>query len=54
VIEPRQKQIVNVSLRSEILLLVRAELRVRLEGVSIPVLINLTAESIGPIVAVDR
>jgi len=54
VIEPRQKQIVNVSLRSEILHLIHVDLRVKLEGHAIPVLIQLNADSIGPIVEVDK
>jgi hydrocephalus-inducing protein len=54
VIEPRQKQVVNVSLKSEILGIIHVDLRVKLEGHAIPVLIQLNADSIGPIVEVDR
>ncbi len=41
-------------MRSEILHLIHVDLRVKLEGHAIPVLIQLNADSIGPIVAVDR
>lgn len=41
-------------LRSEILHLIHVDLRVKLEGHHIPVLIQLNADSIGPIVEVDR
>ena len=54
IIEPRQKQIVNISLRTEILHGIRIALQIKLEGVHIPVMLNLVATSIGPIVAVDR
>lgn len=53
-IEPRQKQIINVSLRTEILGVIRVPLDIKLEGVPVPVRLQLLANSIGPIVAVDR
>lgn len=54
VIEPRQKQIINVSLKTEILGVIRVPLDIKLEGVPVPVRLQLLAFSIGPIVAVDR
>jgi hypothetical protein len=37
VIEPRQKMIINVSLRTEILGVIRVPLDIKLEGVPVPV-----------------
>lgn len=54
IIEPRQKMIINVSLRTEILGVIRVPLDIKLEGVPVPVRLQLLANSIGPIVAVDR
>lgn len=54
VIEPREKQIINVSLKTEILGPIRVPLDIKLEGVPIPVRLSLVAHSIGPIVSVDR
>jgi hypothetical protein len=54
VIEPRQRQIVQVSLKTEILGQIRVPLDIKLEGVPVPVRIQLLAQSIGPIVKVDR
>lgn len=43
-----------MSLRSEILHTIHVDLRVKIEGHAIPTLIQLNAESIGPIVTVDK
>jgi hydrocephalus-inducing protein len=43
-----------VSLRTEILGVIRVPLDIKLEGVPVPVRLQLLANSIGPIVAVDR
>lgn len=43
-----------MSLRTEILGVIRVPLDIKLEGVPVPVRLQLLANSIGPIVAVDR
>jgi hydrocephalus-inducing protein len=54
VIEPRTTQIVNISLRTEILHSIHIPLYIKLEGHHIPVMLTVNAVSIGPIVTVDR
>ena len=54
VIEPRQTQTVNLQLKTEILGTVRTNLIVKLDGHHINTMIVIVANSIGPIVSVDK
>jgi hydrocephalus-inducing protein len=54
VIEPHSTCTVTLKLRTEILNNIRICVYIKLEGHAMPVLLNIMAESIGPIVKVDR
>lgn len=54
VIEPHSTKTIVLKLRTEILNTIRICVYIKLEGIPMPVLLNILAESIGPIVKVDR
>jgi hydrocephalus-inducing protein len=54
VIEPYATQVINLHFCTMILNRIRIPMYIKLEGTPMPVLITLQAESIGPIVDVDR
>ena len=54
VIEPRQTQTVDLTLKTEILGTVRTNLIIKLDGHHINTMIVIVANSIGPIVSVDK
>jgi len=54
VIEPYSTQVVQLQLCTEILNRIRIPVYIKLEGTPMPVLLTLMAESIGPIVDVDK
>jgi hydrocephalus-inducing protein len=54
VIEAHQSQIVNISLRTEILSTVRIPLYVKVEGHHIPFMVTVLATSTGPLVEADK
>lgn len=53
-IEPKSTQIVNIKLKTEIIGQVRIPFYIKLEGEYLPNLLQIVAESIGPIVEVDK
>jgi hydrocephalus-inducing protein len=54
VINPKSSQIVNITLKTEILSTIRIPLYVKVEGYHIPFMVTLLATSIGPIVSVNK
>jgi hydrocephalus-inducing protein len=53
IIQPRSSQIVNISLRTEILSTVRIPLYIKVEGHHIPFMVTVLATSTGPTVTVN-
>lgn len=54
VINPKSSQVVNITLKTEILSNIRIPLYVKVEGYHIPFMITILATSIGPIVSVNK
>ena len=54
VINPKSSQIVNITLKTEILSNIRIPLYVKVEGYHIPFMVTVLATSIGPIVSVNK
>jgi hydrocephalus-inducing protein len=54
VINPKSTQVVNITLKTEILSSIRIPLYVKIEGYHIPFMITILATSIGPIVSVNK
>ena len=54
VIQPHSTQVVNLSLRTEILNKLNVQVYIKLDGHHIPVMLTIYADSTGPIVELDR
>ena len=53
IIQPRSSQVVNITLRTEILSTVRIPLYIKVEGIPIPFMVTVHATSTGPLVEAD-
>lgn len=54
IINPKSSQVVNITLKTEILSNIRIPLYIKVEGYHIPFMVTILANSIGPIVSVNK